>query len=296
MASLSKVNECSSFSTISSHLPPSLLEVKATPELTKIVATIGPTSEQLHMLQNVVRAGMCTMRLNFSHATVEEVELRMKNLKMCKGRHGLAFSDRLVGRQNLRSTLLDTRGPEIRTGKLRNDTSGKETIYLEQNAKLTLRTQEAWRESGSTASDLYVDYPFLHQSVKEGSKVLLDDGAVVLTVDKIFQSEREGNYVVCTIDNSGDLRSRAGVNLPGAVTSLPAITDKDKEDIRYGLTKDVDFIAASFVQNAQGVRDIRQFVRHVMTYEMNLSPNALAPIIISKIESVSALENFDEVS
>jgi len=151
MASLSKVNECSSFSTISSHLPPSLLEVKATPELTKIVATIGPTSEQLHMLQNVVRAGMCTMRLNFSHATVEEVELRMKNLKMCKGRHGLAFSDRLVGRKNLRSTLLNTRGPEIRTGKLRNDTTGKETIYLEQNAKLTLRTQEVWRESGSTA-------------------------------------------------------------------------------------------------------------------------------------------------
>merc|ERR1712194_36279 len=109
------------------------LKQKWTPQLTKIVATIGPTSEQMDVLQQVVRCGMRIMRLNFSHATVEEVELRMKNIRACKGRHGLSevLDDRFArGSHNLRAVLLDTRGPEIRTGKLRNDVSGKDTINL----------------------------------------------------------------------------------------------------------------------------------------------------------------------
>lgn len=244
-----------------------------TPQLTKIVATIGPTSEQYHVLQNLVRCGLRVMRLNFSHATVEEVELRCKNLDMCKGRHGTAFPERLSTRQNLRAVLLDTRGPEIRTGKLRNDHSGKEIINLQQGSIITLRTSTHWQELGSTEKDLFVDYPKLHKCLKPGMKVLLDDGAVVLTVKECNQIGLDGPSVVCRIDNSGELRSRAGVNLPGAATDLPAITDKDKADIKYGLTKDIDYIAASFVQNADGVRDIRQFVRHVMTNDMGLDPS-----------------------
>eukprot|EP00586_Coscinodiscus_wailesii_P008245 CAMPEP_0172522490 /NCGR_PEP_ID=MMETSP1066-20121228/293154_1 /TAXON_ID=671091 /ORGANISM="Coscinodiscus wailesii, Strain CCMP2513" /LENGTH=566 /DNA_ID=CAMNT_0013305503 /DNA_START=552 /DNA_END=2249 /DNA_ORIENTATION=- len=222
---------------------------KWTPQLTKIVATIGPTSEQYHVLQKLVRCGMRVMRLNFSHATVEEVELRCKNLDMCKGRHGVAFPERMSTRQNLRAVLLDTRGPEIRSGKLRNDHSGKETINLEQGNTITLRTSTHWEEMGSTEKDLFIDYAKLTKCLKPGMKVLLDDGAVVLTVLETNEIGLDGPSVVCRIDNSGELRSRAGVNLPGAVTDLPAITDKDKNDIKYGLTKDIDYIAASFVQS-----------------------------------------------
>jgi pyruvate kinase len=198
-------------------------------------------------------------------------------------------------RQNLRAVLLDTRGPEIRSGKLRNDHSGKETINLEQGKTITLRTSTHWEEMGSTEKDLFIDYAKLTKCLKPGMKVLLDDGAVVLTVLETNEIGLDGPSVVCRIDNSGELRSRAGVNLPGAVTDLPAITDKDKNDIKYGLTKDIDYIAASFVQNAEGVREIRHFVRHVMTYDMGMDPSAPAPLIISKIESVAALRNFDEI-
>lgn len=269
---------------------------KWTPQLTKIVATIGPTSEQLDVLQEIVRAGMRIMRLNFSHATVEEVELRSKNLKQCKGIHSKSFAtDRLSDSLNLRATLLDTRGPEIRTGKLRNDHSGHETISLIANEKINLHTSVQWKESGSTELDLFIDYEKLHQSVDVGNKILLDDGAVILTVSKVTGKDKVDGIVECTIDNSGELRSRAGVNVPGVETDLPAITEKDKNDIRYGLTKDIDYIAASFIQNAEGVRQIKRFVRDTMMEDLHMDKTAPAPLIISKIESVAALRNFDEI-
>lgn len=266
-----------------------------TPQLTKIVATIGPTSEQADVLQQVVQSGMRIMRLNFSHATVDEVELRTENLKACKGMHSRALDSRLINNaQNLRAILLDTRGPEIRTGKLRHDHSGHETIKLTAGESITLHTSVHWKEAGSTPTDLFIDYPKLHNCVHPGSKILLDDGAVTLTVTSISNPSKVDGLVECTIDNSGELRSRAGVNVPGAETDLPAITDKDRNDIRYGLTKDIDYIAASFIQNAEGVREIKRFVRETMK-EMRMEDNAPPPLIISKIESVAALRNFDEI-
>jgi len=125
-----------------------------TPPLTKIVATIGPTSEQFPKLQQVVRAGMRIMRLNFSHATDEEVELRVSNLRKCEGRAHAAttLSESLaeVENKNLRGILLDTKGPEIRTGKLRGDTSGKETISLSVGDSITLQTNPHYAQVGST--------------------------------------------------------------------------------------------------------------------------------------------------
>jgi pyruvate kinase len=100
--------------------------------------------------------------------------------------------------------------------------------------------------------------------------------------------------VICTIDNTGDLRSRAGVNLPGAETDLPPMSAKDKVDIKYGMTKDVDYVAASFIQNAEGVREIRRFMEECAN-EMGWDPTYPRPLIISKIESASALKNFDSI-
>lgn len=232
------------------------------------------------------------MRLNFSHATVEEVELRVKNLKLCEGRHGASLG--VEEDKNVRAVLLDTRGPEIRMGKLANDFSGHEIINMEAGAKVTLHTSKNWEESGSTETDLFIDYPKLHKVLSPGSKVLLDDGAVILTVTDVESEKEFHGTVTCTIDNTGELRSRAGVNLPGAETDLPAMSAKDKVDIKYGMTKDVDFIAASFVQSADNVREIRRYVQEC-AQELGFDPAYPLPLIISKIESVTALKNFDGI-
>lgn len=261
-------------------------------QLTKIVSTIGPTSEQLPVMQDLVRNGLRIMRLNFSHATEEEVELRVKNLKLCQGRHGASLG--FEKDKNVRATLLDTRGPEIRMGKLRDDFSGHEVINMEVGESIKLHTTKEWADSGSTKTDLYIDYPKLHKVLSIGSKVLLDDGAVILTVTDVETDKEFHGSVTCTIDNSGELRSRAGVNLPGAETDLPAMSPKDKIDIKYGMTKDIDFIAASFVQSAENVREIRHFVKECAE-ELGLEPTYPLPRIISKIESATALRNFDGI-
>lgn len=122
-------------------------------------------------------------------------------------------------------------------------------------------------------------------------KVLLDDGAVILTVTQVNAAD---GSVVCTVDNSGELRSRAGVNLPMAETDLPAMSEKDKKDIKYGLEIDVDYVAASFIQTADGVREIRDYMRQCAK-ELGWAADRPLPLIISKIESASALKHFDEI-
>jgi pyruvate kinase len=253
-------------------------------QLVKIVATIGPTSEQAEPMLKVVSSGMRVMRLNFSHATKEEVELRCTNLQ--------AAQEKLGRNNNVRAILLDTKGPEIRTGKLANDDSGHETVTLQAGDRITLHTSASVRDAGSSATNLYIDYAGLPKCLKPGMKVLLDDGAIFLSVE----STDVGNgTVTCKINNTGDLRSRAGVNLPLAdISDLPAMSDKDKADIKYGMTKDIDFVAASFVQTAQGVREIRAHIQQCAK-ELGWSDDMPLPLIISKIETAGALTHFDEI-
>ena len=195
---------------------------------------------------------------------------------------------------NVRAILLDTRGPEIRTGKLANDHSGHETVTFEAGATVTLHTDEVWADKGSTNADLYVNYANLHKSVVPGMKVLLDDGAIILTVTAVESNKDYHGTVTCAVENTGELRSRAGVNLPGAETDLPAMSEKDKIDIKYGMTKDVDFVAASFIQNAEGVRDIRKYMQDCAR-ELGWRASQPLPLIISKIESTTGVKNFDEI-
>lgn len=184
---------------------------------------------------------------------------------------------------------MDTRGPEIRSGKLKNDDSGHETITLQKGNTITLQTSTKFEQEGSTETDLFINYAGLSKSLNPGMKVLLDDGVVIMTVESVGDGT-----VVCSIDNTGEIRSRAGVNLPMAETDLPAMSDKDKADIKYGMTKDIDFIAASFVQTADGVREIKQYVKDCAK-ELGLGDDYSLPKIISKIESGSALMHFDEI-
>lgn len=173
--------------------------------------------------------------------------------------------------------------------------SGHETVTITQGSKITLHTDLQFKEQGSTASDLYIDYASLHKAVKPGSKVLLDDGAITLTVEQVESHKDFHGKVVCIAENSGELRSRAGVNLPLADTSdLPAMSEKDKADILYGMSIDIDYVAASFVQNAQHVRDIRAHIKECAT-QLKWDASQPLPLIISKIESASALTHFDEI-
>jgi pyruvate kinase len=192
-------------------------------------------------------------------------------------------------KQSIRAMLLDTRGPEIRSGKLKNDNSGHETITLQKGNKITLQTSTKFEKEGSTETDLFINYAGLAKSLSPGMKVLLDDGIVIMTVESVGTDS-----VVCIIENNGEIRSRAGVNLPMAETDMPALSDKDKADIKYGMTKDIDFIAASFVQTAEGVREIKQYVK-ACAKELGLPDSYSLPKIISKIESASALKYFDDI-
>ena len=258
-------------------------------QLTKIVATIGPTSEQLEPLTKVTEAGMRIMRLNFSHATKEEVELRCRNLQIAQE---TLTPPGCQHQQDVRAILLDTKGPEIRSGKLANDTSGHETITLVAGNSITLHTDDKTRDQGSDEKNLFIDYKGLSKCLKPGMKVLLDDGAVTLTV----KSTNVGSGTVeCVIENTGDLRSRAGVNLPLADTSdLPAMSDKDRADILYGMSMDIDFVAASFVQTAAGVREIRQHITDCAN-KLGWDKSHPLPLIISKIETAGALKHFDGI-
>lgn len=192
--------------------------------------------------------------------------------------------------QDVRATLLDTRGPEIRSGKLAHDYSGHETISLVKGETITLQTNTDYSEA-STTHNLFINYNKLHECLSPGMKVLLDDGAVTLTVTRVDSTD---GAVVCAIDNSGELRSRAGVNLPMAETELPAMSEKDKKDIKYGLEIDVDYVAASFIQTADGVREIRNYMGDTAK-ELGWDADRPLPLIISKIESASALKHFDEI-
>jgi pyruvate kinase len=245
-------------------------------KLSKIVATIGPASENLPMLPKVVEAGMRIMRINFSHATYDEANLRVNNLKLSPGHTST--------KHNLRMVMLDTQGPEIRTGSFGTDGS----IELIQGNKVVLTTDESHR-TVQTVDKLWISYKQLIDTVKIGSVILLDDGAVELSVDS--KDEKLG-LVHCTIVNSGTLGSRKGVNLPNAKVQLPAMSDKDKKDIRWGIENDIDCIAVSFVRKPQDLIDIREYAKELFI-EYKYPTNHPLPKLISKIESTEAMENFD---
>jgi pyruvate kinase len=196
--------------------------------------------------------------------------------------------------QDVCGVLLDTKGPEIRSGKLQNDLTGHDTITLVKGDHVTLCTDDNARTMGSTPSHLYIDYSSLASAVQVGGKVLLDDGAISLTVRECHM---DTGTVICSIDNTGTLRSRAGVNLPLADTSdLPALSEKDKADIMYGMASaDIDYVAASFVQSAEGVHQIRTHIEQCAR-ELQWDPVVQPlPLLISKIETAGALQQFDAI-
>eukprot|EP01084_Bolivina_argentea_P018983 35335_1 len=247
--------------------------------LTKIVATIGPVSENKETLQKVIDAGMSVMRVNFSHATYAEAELRMTNIRSSTGR----LSKMLKKPFNMRASILDTQGPEIRTGLLIDD----KPVMVSQGSTVVFTTNPSWRNKG-TSEKMWINYEGITNVIQKGNRVLLDDGLISLIVTNVTSDE-----ITCMAESGARVKSRRGVNLPGTSVDLPALSDKDKADIIFGIGKDMDYVAASFVRKASDVNAIRSFVNeeHYKVWPADYPP----PQIISKIECMEAVDKFDDI-
>jgi pyruvate kinase len=242
---------------------PGMFETGVGPIRTKVICTVGPKTAPIPRVGALVEAGMNVARLNFSHGSHEYHAKVIANL-----RQYLASNRRMCG------IMLDTKGPEIRTGKL----VGGVDIELHAGAEIVLTTD--YTHVG-TAEMIAQSYAGLPKSVSEGSEILIDDGLISLTVIRVTDST-----VVCRIKNEGTLGETKGVNLPGAKVRLPALTEKDKSDLAFGCAQQVDLVAASFIRKAADVVQIRDF----------LAANGGETIkIISKIENQEGLENFDDI-
>ncbi len=228
---------------------------------TKIVCTIGPVSESKEMLKQLMQAGMNVARLNFSHGDFEEHGNRIKNIReACKELNRTC------------AILLDTKGPEIRTGVLK-----EEPIELVQDETIILTTEDILGDKHRIS----VTYEGLPNDVQPGSTILIDDGLIGLKVLSV-----NGTEIECTIVNGGTIKSKKGVNVPGVKISLPGITEKDANDIKFGIEMGVDFIAASFVRKASDVLEIRDLLdQHEASHIQ----------IISKIENQEGVDNLDEI-
>lgn len=229
---------------------------------TKIVCTLGPAVDNEEILEEVIKNGLNAGRFNFSHGNHEQHLERLNRFrKVCKK----------LGK-NI-PVILDTKGPEIRTG----DIKGK--ITLKQGQEYTLTTRDLGKEGDDKICT--VSHKGITKDLKVGNKVLIDDGLVELEVTKLTETD-----VVCKVLNSGVISSHKGVNLPNVKVSLPSLTKQDVEDLKFGCENGYDYIAASFIKNRDDVVMIRKCL------ELYEGPNIK---IISKIESQEGIDNFDSI-
>ena len=228
---------------------------------TKIVCTMGPNTDNREIMKELALNGMDVARFNFSHGDHAEHKHRLEILESVREELGIPIA-----------SLLDTKGPEIRTGKLKD---GKK-VTLKEGELYTLTTEEIVGDETRG----YINYAGLAEDVKPGDRILIDDGLIELHVREV-----NGTDIVCRIENGGELGEKKGVNVPGVRVKLPALTDKDKEDIRFGVDAGFDFVAASFVRNADAIREIREI----------LDEKGSAMQIIAKIENEEGIENIDSI-
>ena len=229
---------------------------------TKIICTMGPNADKPGMVKSWIEAGMDVARFNFSHGSHQEHKGRMDSLKKLRKEMKIPVA-----------ILLDTKGPEIQTGVLENG----QKVTLKEGQKFVLTT----RELIGNSSCVSVTYDRLPEDVKEGDRILVDDGLIELKVLGLTEAE-----ITCEVVNGGELGERKGVNVPNVSVNLPAITDKDKEDLLFGIQQGVDYVAASFIRKAEDVKEIKEFLKEHGGEHID---------VISKIENAEGVENIDEI-
>ncbi len=243
---------------------------------TKIVCTIGPASEEIAILGALVEAGMNVCRLNFSHGTHENHAELIRRIHRMREMTGEPLS-----------ILQDLQGPKIRVGEL-----PKEGVELVPGKRVVFTSGR-----GDVPKTIPVTYPGLHEDVKPGQRLLLDDGLLEVTVKSV-----NGQDVICEVVTGGKLTSHKGLNLPETETKISAITEKDKEDLAFGVAQGVDWIALSFVRSAEDIRELRKLIeaetRNLPAGGGSASggkPDTSLPGIIAKIEKPQAVERMDEI-
>ncbi|MDE7130370.1 MAG: pyruvate kinase [Lachnospiraceae bacterium] len=228
---------------------------------TKIVCTLGPATDNEDVLRQMMLEGMNVARCNFSHGTYEDHKKRMDMVKKLRKEVGKPVA-----------ILLDTKGPEVRVKDFKE---GK--VTLEEGQLFTLTADEV----EGTKDIVSVTYNRLYEDLEEGMRVLIDDGLIEMTVEKV-----DKNNIVCRVINGGVVSNHKGVNVPDVDLSMPYISDKDREDILFGIEQDVDFIAASFVQKKEDILQLRKL----------LEKNGGEDIrIIAKIENAQGVANVDDI-
>ncbi len=228
---------------------------------TKIVCTLGPSTEKDGVLKEMMLAGMNVARFNFSHGSHEEHKGRLVKVKELREELGLPVA-----------ALLDTKGPEIRLGDFKEG-----RVQLKKGQKFTLTA----RDLDGDETICSITYKQLPNDVKPGSSILLDDGLIGLTVESVTDTD-----IVCTVNNDGKVSNHKGVNVPGAKLSMPYMSDKDRSDIEFGVDEGFDFIAASFVRRADDILEIRRILE---------SKNCNTIKIIAKIENQEGVDNIEEI-
>ena len=227
---------------------------------TKIICTLGPSTDKGDVLRELIANGMNVARFNFSHGSYEEHGGRLANLKALREELGKPVA-----------ALLDTKGPEIRLKEFKN---GVEMLEAGQTFTLTTREVEGTKEICS------ITYKDLPQDVHEGGTIMLDDGLIKLAIKSVTDTD-----IVCEVLNSGKIKTKKGVNVPGVHLSMPYLSQRDRDDIIFGVQQGFDFIAASFVRTAQDVYDIRNLLNE---YDSNIR-------IIAKIENREGVNNIDSI-
>ena len=228
---------------------------------TKIICTLGPAVDSEEMIVALIKGGMNGARFNFSHGSHPEHLERLNRLKAVRDRMGCPIA-----------TILDTKGPEIRIKSFET-----KTVELNAGDAFTLTVDDVT----GTASKVSVTYPKLNEEVTPGQVILIDDGLVAIRVQEI-----KGRDIVCQVENGGTLSANKSINIPGAHIQLPALTEKDVADIRFGVENDFDFIAASFVRRAADVEAVRQVLHECGGDQVK---------IIAKIENQEGVDNMDDI-
>lgn len=229
---------------------------------TKIVCTIGPSSESEEVLEQLIKEGMSVARLNFSHGSIPEHKIKIDRIKKVR--------DKL---KRPVAIMFDTKGPEIRLGNLKDDMEP----YLNVDDEYVLTTEDITGDE-KIASITYKELP---KDIKKGDSILIDDGLIELKVESIT-----GDEIYTKVVNGGFIKSKKGVNVPNVKLRLPSLTEKDVADLKFGVKEDIDFVAASFVRTKEDVLNIRSVLESEGMYNIQ---------IISKIENKEGLENIDDI-
>ena len=233
---------------------------------TKIVCTMGPATEDEEVLRQLILHGMNVARFNFSHGSHQYHRSMIEKVRRLSSELGIPVA-----------ILLDTKGPEIRTGLLED---GKK-VAVKTGDTLVVTAQETSEDFHGTAEHISLDYLNLPSEVEKGSIILIDDGLIGLEVDHV-----EGQDMYCVVTNGGEIGEKKGVNVPNVSVGLPSVTAQDRADIMFGCELGIDAIAASFIRDAKAVEEIRN-----ICIEMG-APNVM---IFPKIESALGVQNFDEI-